>query len=617
MRASWTGAAGRWYPAVLGVMACLSATLFVAWACRRNGHPGFPLDDPWIHLTFARNLVEHGSLSYFPGDPPVAGSTSPLYTFLVSGLYALRADEYLASYVVGIAGFAACVVIGVRLASLVLPPAPSLVWGLFLLTQPRLLLMAGCGMETTLFTALCLGALLAYGVGKPLAAGSLVGLSVWCRPEGVLVGATIAADWVARALCGRPRWSTRQVVRGLLAAGLLVGAYLAFHWLVSGTPLPTTFGAKGAYYRATSSREHFLSFDVVQAYARRELSLVGVAALLGAGFALWRSVEGNPPAWLVHLVFPTQLVGAYWLLLPFGHRFQRYLLPGLPSLLLVAWVAVWEATRAVLGPRGRTLLRLAAGMVLAGQWGQAMPEWHGTYAACCRYHATHHVEAAKWLSHHTPPEACVATHDIGALAFYGRRRVVDMAGIVSPQVIRHIGTPWYTSYLDSFLASQGATHVVTLREWFVPTNAPLLFVPSPEPDILGVFAFVPGGTHIELPVVASLNAQALRCLSLGRPQEALALVDRALSLDPGSCQARFVAGMAWEAQGDLQRAVAIWSEVVARWPRFTDARLALARGLAAVGDQAGALAQVQECLRVDPSCEPAQSLLSKLSGFSR
>ena len=44
---------------------------------------GFPLDDSWIHLTFARNLAQHGEWSFRPGIPS-AGSTSPLWSALLA-----------------------------------------------------------------------------------------------------------------------------------------------------------------------------------------------------------------------------------------------------------------------------------------------------------------------------------------------------------------------------------------------------------------------------------------------------------------------------------------------------------------------------------------------------
>ena len=44
---------------------------------------GFPLDDSWIHQTYARNLALRGEWAFRPGLPS-AGSTSPLWSALLA-----------------------------------------------------------------------------------------------------------------------------------------------------------------------------------------------------------------------------------------------------------------------------------------------------------------------------------------------------------------------------------------------------------------------------------------------------------------------------------------------------------------------------------------------------
>ena len=64
-----------------GLVACLRYLL--AEVARLKGGLGFPLDDSWIHLQFARNLAHGAGLSYNPGDL-VTGSTAPLWTALLA-----------------------------------------------------------------------------------------------------------------------------------------------------------------------------------------------------------------------------------------------------------------------------------------------------------------------------------------------------------------------------------------------------------------------------------------------------------------------------------------------------------------------------------------------------
>jgi len=48
------------------------------------------------------------------------------------------------------------------------------------------------------------------------------------------------------------------------------------------------------------------------------------------------------------------------------------------------------------------------------------------------------VTAAKWADANLPPDALLADHDIGALGFFDRHAFIDLAGLVSPEVIPFI-----------------------------------------------------------------------------------------------------------------------------------------------------------------------------------
>ena len=67
----------------------LAAPLVYVAASRAAGFSGFPLDDAFIHQTYARNLALRGAWSYSAGEVS-AGSTSPLWTVLMAGGHVLR-----------------------------------------------------------------------------------------------------------------------------------------------------------------------------------------------------------------------------------------------------------------------------------------------------------------------------------------------------------------------------------------------------------------------------------------------------------------------------------------------------------------------------------------------
>ena len=50
--------------------------------CTNYYRGGFPLDDAWIHQTYARSLAQTGKWEFLPGQSSAGGSTSPLWSML-------------------------------------------------------------------------------------------------------------------------------------------------------------------------------------------------------------------------------------------------------------------------------------------------------------------------------------------------------------------------------------------------------------------------------------------------------------------------------------------------------------------------------------------------------
>src|SRR5262249_25555384 len=126
-------------------------------------------------------------------------------------------------------------------------------------------------------------------------------------------------------------------------------AYFAFNFAIGGKPLPATFAAKTAYY-AGRSRLGFVTGDVAECFGSGAWLLLAPFALLALGP---RALPFPPPpsagpplraGWALALPL------AYLALLPYSHRFTRYLVPALPAYAMLAVAGV----RAALGSVGAT-----------------------------------------------------------------------------------------------------------------------------------------------------------------------------------------------------------------------------------------------------------------------
>ncbi|MBI3539271.1 MAG: hypothetical protein HY076_03250, partial [Candidatus Eisenbacteria bacterium] len=177
---------------------------------------GFPLDDAWIHMVYARSLAREGGFHYNPGVPE-AGMTSPLWVIALAPVHLITHDDRAAvmgakilSLVSGMVSVAALGLLAFELGESA--PVAVAVATLAAL-DPALTFARTSGMEPALFTALVLLALTFACRGRALAAALCCGLGVLARPEGVLVAPALAF-LLATA---KPRLT---IARGAAAAAL-------------------------------------------------------------------------------------------------------------------------------------------------------------------------------------------------------------------------------------------------------------------------------------------------------------------------------------------------------------------------------------------------------------
>jgi hypothetical protein len=76
---------------------------------------------------------------------------------------------------------------------------------------------------------------------------------------------------------------------------------------------------------------------------------------------------------------------------------------------------------------------------------------------------TEMVATAKWVDANLPPDALVAAHDIGALGYFDHHQLIDLAGLVSPDVIPFLRDE---ARLADYLDQQGANYFVAFPDWY-------------------------------------------------------------------------------------------------------------------------------------------------------
>jgi hypothetical protein len=85
------------------------------------------------------------------------------------------------------------------------------------------------------------------------------------------------------------------------------------------------------------------------------------------------------------------------------------------------------------------------------------------------------VVTAKWVADNLPPDTLIAAHDIGALGYFDNHELIDLAGLISPDVIPFIrDEPKLANYLNQ----RGADYLITFPEFYplLTENAETVFV---------------------------------------------------------------------------------------------------------------------------------------------
>jgi len=438
------------YDAVFFIVAALSVLLYV-----RTADGGFPLDDSWIHQVYGRSLAQTGQWAFVPGVPSAA-STSPLYTVLLSISYKLSIPFQLWTHALGTLALWFTGMLGARLAERLLPNQRymGLIAGLALILAWHLIWAAASGMETMLFSmwtfvliALSWRELDQRSAGlKNVAArgaifGVLAALATLTRPEGMVLAGLIGL----LMLIVRPQGSWRAVLTWGFSAGLsfllVLSPYLLLNLRLTGGLLPDTAAAKqaeNAPLLQVSYPGRIINL-LVYAFAGPQLLLIPAVVYFLIVTIPQIRLNRRVLFYCLPILWTSGLIALYAARLPAPYQHGRYVIPSLPAFILTGVIGtVYLVQRGRYTPVGRVLSRsLTISTVLAFVY-FAFVAGAATYRQDVRIIDEEMVTTALWIKDNIPPGQLLAVHDIGALGYFAPRPIIDLAGLVSPEIIPFI-----------------------------------------------------------------------------------------------------------------------------------------------------------------------------------
>jgi hypothetical protein len=333
------------------------------------------------------------------------------------------------------------------------------------------------GMETALVTCAGLAAILAYIEGNGRALILLSALLFLLRIDTLVLTLLLVAGltWRTRAL----PW------RDVGLALLLIAPWVAFAWLYFGSPIPTSLIAKLTVYRGNTGASHasILSAFATQFTAGWFQRILTLLAVIGAIQAVRRHalLLGLPILWLL-LYYGTMLTSHV-------PAFPWYFLPPWPLYLALAGLggqailqgkgtgecperagggAPGEKGRGkreegipgtgrglvpggkeeqpILNPESRIphpeKMAWIVGLALIGVFGVVhLSSLRGDIARAQALEDRVREPIGLWLRANARPEERILLEPIGTIGYYSRRPILDMIGLVSPEVFPSYRTP--------------------------------------------------------------------------------------------------------------------------------------------------------------------------------
>jgi arabinofuranosyltransferase len=470
----------------LSIFTCLSIGiyLFFSYITYRIG---YPLDDAWIHQTYARNLVNYHEWSITPASPS-AGSTAPLWSVLLAAGYLLNIPHHIWTFTLGSLALLTIGIVGESgyhsLTGNTIRCFPIV--GCIFIFEWHLVWAALSGMETILFAVVILFTLLLLLKSRKcwIFYGIIIGVSVWIRPDGItLIGPVLGliffiySDWKSRSLAA---------TKVLASALIFLIPYLLFNLNLSGSLFPNTFYAKQSEYQILQHTPF-----IVRYFNQFSLPMIGTGVLLFPGFIFFMisAIREKHSGKLLALLWYLGYLGIYALKLPVIYQHGRYIIPAMPFFFLIGLVGSLQMIKAINQVIVRRIVKRSWVMSLVALLIIFYFKGAQAYASDVGIIESEMVNTALWVTDNINKDELIAVHDIGAIGYFSERKLIDLAGLITPELINQLNDE---KYLKDYLTKSRVKYLIAFKDQYslITQNAKILYMSN------GQFSPMQGGKNM-------------------------------------------------------------------------------------------------------------------------
>lgn len=406
--------------------------------------PPFLNDDSLITLTYAKNIAA-GNGFVFNHPPPVLGTTTPLFTLIVALLAVIfqhiemptLAIMFSASCWAGISWLFFTFRKQWQITNLEIISISALItftpWSNFL------------GMEAYTFAFLLVLTISTFLDKKYLLTGLLSCLLFLTRGEGALIPFLLGVALISQKIYADKTFDKNLLLSlGKLVTGfgLLAIVWIFFAYITFGAVLPNTLYAKMAQgdIGFGNSLIYYLFNEWIP------LSTTGLKfgsnILLNfwwvvIGFGIYRILVKKKFFIYLILWIALYIIGYTALNVP---GYYWYFLPIHFVLSIVFAMGISELSQLILKAQINRKVRMALSVLVSITliffYVKPLTLYHTKVRGDHR--AKQYIEIAEWFNKNTQPTESIAFIEIGYLGFYTENKIIDLAGLVLPDVTKNV-----------------------------------------------------------------------------------------------------------------------------------------------------------------------------------
>jgi hypothetical protein len=192
---------------------------------------------------------------------------------------------------------------------------------------------------------------------------------------------------------------------------------------------------------------------------------VGVCLFLSPGFiySIATSIKHRDMVILGFSLWVIGYVVLFAVRLPVIYQHGRYIIPVIPLFILFGYYGTIKLIARVRNPQKNHFASVAVLGLLINISIVFYETGIKAYQTDLEVIDTFMVQPAYWIKENTTPDTVIAVHDIGAMGFFSQRNMLDLAGLINPEVIPFIREE---DQIRRYILENEAEYFIGFDDWY-------------------------------------------------------------------------------------------------------------------------------------------------------